>query len=165
MTDKPGNYGYLPGKYPAVVKSYDKVTRTCRVEIPGLTDNADSLMNAEVLFPVGYRADSAQQYPTEIEILPEDKVYVEFLGGDARNPLIVGARAGKTGNSVDFRRIHHANIELLATAIINIKGATVNIEGNVNITGGTLKHQGKDVGSTHKHGGVQTGGGQTSVPV
>lgn len=165
MTDKPGNYGYLPGKYPAVVKSYDKTTRTCKVEIPGLTDNADTLMTAEICYPVGFRADSAQQYPTEIEILPEDKVFVEFLGGDARNPLIVGARTGKTGNSVDFRRIHHANIELLATSIINIKGATVNIEANVNITGSSVKHNGKEIGENSRHSGVQPGSGTSGTVV
>lgn len=155
MSDK--NYGYLPGKYPAVVKSYDKTTRTCKVEIPGLTDNADTLMTAEILTAIGSRSGASQQNPTDIEILPGDLCWVEFISGDARNPLIVGARNGKTGNDVDFARIHQKNIELLATAIINIKGATVNIEGNVAITGGTLTHQGKNVGSTHTHANSGSG--------
>jgi hypothetical protein len=164
VTDKPGNYGMLAGRYPAVVRSYDAQTRTCRVEIPGITDNADTFPLAEIEYNIG---DKSKVGPnaTEIEILPEDTIWVSFIAGDARYPIITGYRNPKSGNSVDVRRIHHANIELLATTALKIKAANINIEGNVAITGGTLTHQGKDVGSTHKHGGVQTGGGQTSVPV
>lgn len=48
-------------------------------------------------------------------------------------------------------------------------GGTANITGNVNITGsfsttGTFQNNGKSVGSTHTHGGVQTGSGSTAVP-
>lgn len=35
----------------------------------------------------------------------------------------------------------------------------------VDIVGTSLKHNGVDIGSTHKHGGVTTGGGQTGGPV
>jgi hypothetical protein len=158
------DYGYLPGKYPAVVKSYDKATRTCLIEIPGRTDNTDELMEAEILMPIGSRSGASQSNPTDLEILPNDLVWVEFISGDARNPLIIGARNSKTGNSVDFTRIHQANIELLATSILKLKAATINIEGNVEFSGGTVKHNGKDIGSTSRHSGVQTGTG-TSGPV
>lgn len=40
----------------------------------------------------------------------------------------------------------------------------VAVNGNVGITG-TLTNNGKNVGSTHTHSGVQTGGGTTGVPV
>lgn len=40
----------------------------------------------------------------------------------------------------------------------------LNVTGNVDTTG-TLKNNGKSVGSTHTHSGVQTGGGNTGVPV
>ena len=43
-------------------------------------------------------------------------------------------------------------------------GTSAQISGNVEITGGVLTHNGKDIGSTHTHGGVQPGGGSTSVP-
>jgi len=43
-------------------------------------------------------------------------------------------------------------------------GASAQISGNVEITGSVLTHNGKDIGSTHTHGGVQPGGGSTSVP-
>ena len=48
----------------------------------------------------------------------------------------------------------------------NISGGasgTANVTGNVNITG-TLTNNGKAVGSTHTHGGVQTGSGTTGQP-
>jgi len=35
----------------------------------------------------------------------------------------------------------------------------------VAITGGTVTHNGKDIGHTHRHGGVTAGGDITSVPV
>lgn len=41
---------------------------------------------------------------------------------------------------------------------------SVTVTGNVATTG-TLTNNGKDVGSSHKHSGVQTGGGQTGAPV
>lgn len=44
-------------------------------------------------------------------------------------------------------------------------GATATITGNVAITGSSLTHNGKNVGSAHQHSGVQTGGGNTGSPV
>lgn len=41
--------------------------------------------------------------------------------------------------------------------------ADVTMTGNINVIG-TLHNNSKDVGSTHTHGGVQPGGGSTSVP-
>ncbi|MEY0874858.1 hypothetical protein [Providencia manganoxydans] len=38
------------------------------------------------------------------------------------------------------------------------------VEGNSESSGGTLKHNGKNIGDTHTHGGVQTGGGNTGGP-
>jgi len=43
--------------------------------------------------------------------------------------------------------------------------ATVNMDGNFAITGTTLTHNGKSIGSTHAHSGVQTGAGNTGQPV
>jgi len=45
-----------------------------------------------------------------------------------------------------------------------VGGAVATITGNMAITGSSLTHNGKDIGSTHTHGGVQPGGGSTSVP-
>ena len=37
--------------------------------------------------------------------------------------------------------------------------------GNAQFDGGSVTHNGKDIGNTHKHSGVQTGGGNTGVVV
>jgi len=47
------DYGLMPGRYPAIVRSYNQARRTCRVEIPGLTDGADVLPEAEIEYPIG----------------------------------------------------------------------------------------------------------------
>ena len=62
---------------------------------------------------------------------------------------------------VELAAGHVANI--VAPGGLNITGP-VNINGNITTTG-TITNNGHAVDSTHKHGGVQTGGGQTGVPV
>jgi phage baseplate assembly protein gpV len=48
---------------------------------------------------------------------------------------------------------------------ITVGGVTVEItDGGVAITGGKVTHDGKNIGSTHIHGGVVPGGGLTDVP-
>lgn len=42
--------------------------------------------------------------------------------------------------------------------------ADVEIAGRVDITGESVTHNGKDIGDTHKHGGVSPGGALTDVP-
>lgn len=54
-------------------------------------------------------------------------------------------------------------------AISGGTGGTMNVTGNISQTGnysntGTLTNNGKAVGSTHTHGGVQTGSGTTGTP-
>lgn len=44
-------------------------------------------------------------------------------------------------------------------------GGTSKINGTMQITGPQLTHNGKSVGSDHKHGGVQSGSSETDVPV
>lgn len=38
------------------------------------------------------------------------------------------------------------------------------VKGNSESSGGTIKHNGKDIGDTHTHSGVETGGGNTGKP-
>ncbi len=122
-------YGSLPGRYPAIVKTYDQVTRTCRVEIPGITDGGNVLPNAEIEYAIGDRSRLVEgQHATEIEILPGDLIWVAFIGGDQRYPLITGFRNPQSGNDVDWRRYHHKNMELIADAILHI------VVGNSSIT-------------------------------
>ena len=44
------------------------------------------------------------------------------------------------------------------------EGGSATMKGNVAIEGGILTHNGKNVGSTHTHGGVQSGGSNTAAP-
>lgn len=43
-------------------------------------------------------------------------------------------------------------------------GSGAAINGPLAVTGGTVTHDGKNIGSTHTHSGVQTGGGTTGAP-
>jgi len=63
----------------------------------------------------------------------------------------------RSDDGVAFMDINPATHQMTLTA------PNVAINGNVAITG-TLSNNGKAVGSTHTHGGVQTGGGTTGAP-
>lgn len=55
----------------------------------------------------------------------------------------------------------------LTSAAVTIKVGGVNLEisdAGVAITGGKVTHDGKNIGTTHIHGGVVPGGGLTDVP-
>jgi hypothetical protein len=45
-----------------------------------------------------------------------------------------------------------------------VTSPTISLDGNVGATG-TMQNNGVNVGSTHRHGGVQTGGGNTGGPL
>lgn len=52
-----------------------------------------------------------------------------------------------------------------AKAEVNVGGVTFTVAGGgVDITGGQVRHNGKNIGSTHIHGGVMSGGSLTDVP-
>jgi len=125
------DYGLLIGPWPAVVRAYDQVSRMCRVEVLGLTDGGEVLPNAEIMYSIGDKSRNGAN-TTEIEITPGDTVWVEFTGGDARYPVIKGYRNPQSGNSTDWRRWHHANMELLAEKLMNLIA-----KGNVLIQSGS----------------------------
>lgn len=163
-------------KYPAVVVSYDANTRLAKIKLEPLDDGADTQLEAELLYPLGDKSNTA------IEVLPGDFVWVEFEKGDPRYPIIVGYRNKRTGNDDLTRRYHHhGNFEILADNIIKIKGnvkvivesATVeviattvnvtasntNITSLVNITGNT-----SITGNLAVAGAISgTGGGGASI--
>lgn len=60
-----------------------------------------------------------------------------------------------------------AKIEILETEWVGNIGFMGNVAtsgGNVSMSGGTLTHDGKNIGSTHTHSGVQVGGANTGGP-
>lgn len=171
------DYGLMPGRYPAIVRSYNQARRTCRVEIPGLTDGADVLPEAEVEYSIGDKSRSGQ-FETEIEILPGDAVWISFIGGDPRYPIITGYRNPQSGNSIDWRRWHHKNMELLADTLMRlIAGGDVFIKSGTHVTvqapqvtvdspettcTGNLTVQGK---LTYQGGMAGSGGGGTAAAI
>lgn len=154
------NLGVYPGRYPAIVDSYDQATRTCRVKIPGVTDGGDVLPIAEIEYSIGDKSKDGP-YTTEIEIFPGDTVWVCFLAGDPRYPIITGWRNPEAGNSLDWRRWHHKNIELIAEEVMHhIVGGSETTHVPDSITEKTqLKTT--DAPMTHITGDVQIDGNTT----
>jgi hypothetical protein len=50
------------------------------------------------------------------------------------------------------------------TGGIAASGGGVAMQGPLAVSGGTITHDGKDIGATHTHGGVLPGGANTAVP-
>ncbi len=126
-------YGTMPGRYPAIVRTYNQARRTCRIEIPGLTDGAEVYPEAEIEYPIGDKARSGQ-YETELEILPGDTVWISFIGGDPRYPIITGYRNPQTGNSADWRRYHHKNSEVLTDEMMHFdSGVSFHVDAGTDI--------------------------------
>jgi len=171
----------MQGRYPAIITSYDQNTRLCKVKLPFITDGSSEDLTAEIEYSIGDNS-----LITEINIKPNDAVWVSFIGGDANYPIITGYRNPHTNNSINWRKWYHENIEIKAnktliidageaitettktshlTANKRIIDADVEINGNVIIKGniettGSFTNNGVNVGSTHKHPqGVDSKGG------
>lgn len=119
----------LPDLYPAIVRSYDRLKRLARVEIPGITDGAELFPEAEFNYPLGDKSEHS-----EIRVLEGDRIWVSFAGGDPRFPVVMGYRNKRIGNSVEWRRWHHENIELEADETIHLKGKNIVIDGADSVT-------------------------------
>lgn len=129
----------------------------------GVTSGTSGLITAEINYAIG--DDSAK---TDVEILVGARVNVMFEGGDMRHPIIMGFRNKRTGNEKNQRYWHHDNIEMSAGGILLLKASNIKIVGNLEVTGGSMTHNGVNVGSTHTHpqnSGNHFGGGtDTSSP-
>lgn len=69
------------------------------------------------------------------------------------------------GTPAQFVQFTTEGIKLHSPAKITLDAPTVEIVAtDVAITSTTLKHNGVNIGSTHKHGGVTAGGAQTDFP-
>ena len=156
----------LPSFVPGFIESYDAARRICRVRIPGLTDGAEVFPEASICNPIGDKSEH-----TELRIVAGDRGWLSFVDGDARFPIIVGYRPKETDNVMGWRRWHHANVEVTADgqvliqagASVTLRSPSIVLDGNVS-SAGSLTNNGTNVGSTHRHGGVDTGGGTTQTP-
>jgi len=132
---------------PGFVESYDAQTRLCRVRIPGVTDGAEVMPLAMLSYPIGDKSEH-----TELRILAGDRVWLDFVNGDPRFPIITGFRPKETDNAIDWRRWHHKNIELQADSdvrviatgggvliqagqTITLQAPSITLDGNTNCTG------------------------------
>jgi hypothetical protein len=98
----------LSGLHPAKVVEYDHLTRLCLVDIEGISTGGDDFLQAEIMYSIGDKSHN-----TEVEILPDDLVWVRFHGGDPRYPIIVGYRTLNEGASTDNRRFwRNKNIKI-----------------------------------------------------
>lgn len=115
----------IPGIWPGEVESYDGVTRTCRVRVPGITDGSNTLLEAVFNNPLGDRAaDGVVKNQTEIYIKAGDPVWLMFENGDPRFPVIMGYRTPRAGNPTAWRRWHHANFETTADVQYIVEAGT-----------------------------------------
>lgn len=115
---------------PGIVDSVDRERREVRVRIPGLTDNADVQPLAEIEYGIGDKSEH-----TEIRILEGDRVWLAFINGDTRYPIITGYRTKHTDNEVGTRRWHHDNIETDADETQkHTAGTTYRVEAGTSIT-------------------------------
>lgn len=93
-------------------------------------------------------------------------------GSGRRHSLGDGLYIGGLLNGVpqQYVQFSAAGIEILSPTKITLQAPTIQINGVINQTGGANTFQGDITAAgtsvhTHKHGGVQTGSGQTSAPV
>jgi len=56
------------------------------------------------------------------------------------------------------------NLTVSKSLTMGTDGGSATMNGSVTIIGPSLTHNGKNVGSTHTHGGIQPGGGNTAAP-
>lgn len=124
--------------YPAVIREYDATRRKVRIEIVGMTDGDTLLPESDLMYSLGDKSSH-----TEIEILAGDTVWVDFLADDPRYPIVVGFRPPEIGNVVDWRRFHHANMELAADGEMILKGKSLKMEFETIETTGTTTNNSK----------------------
>lgn len=146
----------------------DGETQTASVEV------ADGIWrdDVEIMHPYGMAANP-----------PEDGGLVVLLavGGDegdlvalpAGNPWkrMGGLNPGdagvynESGDKVIVRRDGTVEIAAGAALQASVGGVVFTVSpAGVDITGGYVRHNGKDIGDTHTHGGVTPGGSETDVP-
>jgi hypothetical protein len=120
-------------RHPAIIRAVNRERREVRVEIPPFTDGAAEWPIAEIEYPIG---DDSRN--TEIRLVVDLEVWVAFIAGDPRRPIITGFRNPNAGNEVAWRRWNHDNIEHNADDVANINAKTINLTAGsqINLTVG-----------------------------
>lgn len=92
----------------------------------------------------------------------------ENIGGNHKTD-VGGSMESTAATSKHEAETHQLNAQTqIAGAITTMAGAGgsgVTMQGSVSFEGGTVTHDGKDIGKNHKHGGVAAGSAQSGVVV
>ena len=108
-----------------------------------------------------------------------DQIMIGFLDGDPEQPVNLGrshsdkerppvAQSGEVvvqTKQTIIKMDKDGNLAISAPTGISMTVPNMTIAGNLAITGGSLTHNGKDVGSDHVHSGIQVGPANTGPPV
>jgi hypothetical protein len=169
--------GLMPAEIDSVTVD-DREQRIYRIRLPGLTDGASEMPQAQLCNPIGDKSEH-----TEIRIKPGDRVWIAFEGGDTRYPVIVGFRPRNQENGIDWRRFEHANFQFNADNVFEIIAGTqvhvktplayveapnshitgdVQIDGNATVNG-LLTYKGGMKGSGGSGASAQIDGGITAT--
>lgn len=101
--------------------------------------------------------------------------FVSFGGGGGPDNAIEIKLGGSTilvkedGVTINTSKVDISAPETTITGNVQISGnlgvtGNMESEGPLNITGPSVTHNGVNIGASHVHSGVQTGGGNTGVP-
>ncbi|MDZ5448964.1 phage baseplate assembly protein V [Labrys sp. ZIDIC5] len=110
---------------------------------------------------------------------PGDQIMVGFIDGDLESPVNLGrvhsdkerppvAESGEVviqSKGVTIKIDKDGNIGITGGAGLNFTGQNIKLSGNVAIEGGTLTHEGVNIGHDHEHTAVQPGPANTGPPV
>lgn len=146
----------------------DGETQTASIEV------ADGIWRAEV--------EILQQYGVSSSAPEDGAVGIALaLGGDEGDIVLLpianpSSRMGglnkgdvgfynKFGDRIIIRAAGGIEIQAAASLTQTVGGTTLTQSGDgFAFTGGTITHNGKNIGDTHIHGGVEEGGGFTAAP-
>ena len=83
-------------------------------------------------------------------------------GGDPRQGVLI--RGGFSDANPPISQRLDENKVSFGGVTITLAGGRMTIDGDVQINGSSLRHNAKNVGDSHVHGGVVPGGADTDVP-
>jgi len=102
---------------------------------------------------------------------PNRSIRLDLVGDDATINLAGGGTINITtdgeitvGGNISITVAGNATVAVGGSASITAGGALTIAAPSVEITSGTLRHNGVNVGNTHTHGGVNVGGSNTGGP-
>lgn len=146
------------GAYIRVGESPDKVDLTGRNADASLAYDRNT--GKQVNVRIGLAGNTV-----EVTLAPSGAVTVK-----ANTNVVVQAGSGVTLDTPLVHCTHALTVDGPITgnggmAVSGGSGASMSVNGSVQITGPQLTHNGKNVGSTHAHTGVRAGSDQSGVPV